>query len=445
MVKHLLKTEQMKTNKIRLIIECICLSIIGICNSCAPEDAVLIDRELNLANIKRVELKPSHNMLIPDGIASIDLSPLIYVEVDGKEALVPNERIADDLLEYTSSTGLKIGRSFATSDASLIGKDIDVTVSIKGTSHTSNKASFKVIAGLEDSYKKDITYPIVFHIIRMNNEEELTGLHLDKEVFTRLAEKFNLVFSGKASKYPTGVDTHIRFKPAIYAPSGQKLEEPGINRVFLDPNNFETAQVLTVIEDQNLLWDPQKYLNIWILSNSSINISSNGFTNALTKKCRPKYKMANSTNIPEGLILTDYETGSAFDMYNAGVFYPLSGIDELDRPYSFWGYYAGANELIFYLGNYFGLFENCKFRSMKPGNDYCDDTVGYFSDSQFYKKNQTVYKETPTNFFTSENIMDDPTGLHTAISKEQAIRIRWIAENSPERMAWKSSYAFTGK
>ena len=150
--------------------------------------------------------------------------------------------------------------------------------------------------------------------------------------------------------------------------------------------------------------------------------------------------------MPEGLNLEDYGKGSTFNMYNSGVFYPLSGIEQLDRPYSLWlGYFAGANELIHYLGNYFGLLENCQFTSKIPAEDYCDDTIGYFSDSQFYKRNQTPYKETTDNFFLSENIMDDPTGLHTAISKEQAKRMRWVAENSPERMAWKSSFAFTGE
>ena len=59
--------------------------------------------------------------------------------------------------------------------------------------------------------------------------------------------------------------------------------------------------------------------------------------------------------------------------------------------------------------------------------------------------NTSWYKQAQGCYFRSENIMDDPTGLHISVSKNQCERIRWLLENCPERAAWKNDFAFTGK
>ena len=48
-------------------------------------------------------------------------------------------------------------------------------------------------------------------------------------------------------------------------------------------------------------------------------------------------------------------------------------------------------------------------------------------------------------FFLSENIMDDPSGVHRSVSLQQALRMHWVLQHCPERAMWKSDYAFTGK
>ncbi|MFR7809988.1 MAG: hypothetical protein ACLU4N_12320 [Butyricimonas faecihominis] len=94
---------------------------------------------------------------------------------------------------------------------------------------------------------------------------------------------------------------------------------------------------------------------------------------------------------------------------------------------------------------YLGLLPTWKESGGIP-EDYCADTQKYFgNDAEGYKKNTTAYKLVKDCFFLAENIMDDPLGTHRSVSLQQSQRIRWILNNCPERSAWKSNFAFTGK
>lgn len=79
-------------------------------------------------------------------------------------------------------------------------------------------------------------------------------------------------------------------------------------------------------------------------------------------------------------------------------------------------------------------------------DDHCQDTQPYYLGApDSYKGNKTMFKAVESCFFLAENIMDDQSGVHRSVSAEQAKRMRWVLENCPERSAWKSDFAFTGK
>lgn len=423
------------------------ISAVSILLACTPEaDVIGEPQTIDIAQISRIELKPSNIFLIANGKATLNLTPIVYIkskinENKGKEVRLPESRIKEEWFEFKSSSGLDLKRKFSTSDASLIGKTIDAKLILKGTNIESNIAKFTIIDDISDSgHKKEITFPIVFHVIQQNNEDEITGLMYDKELFYNILDKFNNTFSGINSINAVGVDTHIRFKPALYAPTGEKLPEAGIHRITVDELGDPEADVVT----NNLIWNPKQYLNIWLVS--GLNDNGPGFAMRFLSKCKPSYKYPTSENAPQGIELDDYTDNSTFSIYNAGIMYKLQDIGAISRSYSiYYGYLPGTNELVHYLGYYFGLLPNNIFKLPMPGEDFCDDTVGYFISSDFYLKNESAYKETPECFFLSENIMDDPTGFHNSISKAQSKRIHWILQNCPERSAWKSPFAFTGK
>ena len=409
---------------------------------CSPQSDVITDiHKTDVSKICRVEIKPSHLMLIADGKATMNLTPIVYIKEGDNEVRLPDSRIKDEWFQYTSShSTLNIGRKFSTSDASLIGKTINVKVSVMGTNLQSDEATFTIIKGVETEAYNEIVFPVVFHVLRENREEEITGLTYDKELFYNILQKMNNTFSGVNSKNPVGVDTRIRFKPAIYAPTGEKLMEPGINRVTINKLEDPEGDVVR----NNLIWSPEQYLNIWLVS--TLRDNSPSFLFRFLWRCQPAYKYPHATNVPQGIELSDYSGNEPYSIYNAGIMYKLQDVGIIYHTYStYYGYVPGVNELVHYVGYYLGLLQNNIFQKPMPGEDYCDDTIGYYSSKEFYLKNETSYKETPECFFLSENIMDDPTGFHNSISAEQNKRMRWFIENCPERSAWKSTFAFTGK
>lgn len=107
------------------------------------------------------------------------------------------------------------------------------------------------------------------------------------------------------------------------------------------------------------------------------------------------------------------------------------------------GWNEGIQDITFYVGRYFGLLDN--FSDKLPLN-YCDDVFAYARDesTQGYTK-MAMGSDGQYYYFQSENIMDDPIGLHRTISIDQAYRLRFITQWCTDRQAWQSDFAFTGK
>ena len=156
---------------------------------------------------------------------------------------------------------------FSTSDKSLIGQEIKVNARIKGQELSSNTVTFTVTdPSVLNSYT-EITIPVVFHLIQSNNDITEYGGEVPMERIHLLLDKINNTFSGVVSTNASGVDTKIRFKAAEYDPYGNKLHEPGINRIYVDKvTDAAKDQYKTFIEAQKALWPYNQYLNVWLIS-----------------------------------------------------------------------------------------------------------------------------------------------------------------------------------
>lgn len=280
-----------------------------------------------------------------------------------------------------------------------------------------------------DTYD-EITYPVVFHIIQTDDEIRNYG-----EIGTfRLYEcfnKLNMVFARESNTSPNGVDTKIRFKLAEYTPQGEKLPELGINRFTLDRgavgkdyNNF--------IRMNGLDWDYDKYINVWLIM---------GAEQPRDRPCRPYYISGDADTLPAGISFTkttEKET-SPEDML------PSEGGILMDLR-AFIGHRLDIQDITFYFGRYFGLLDNT---GESVPNNYCDDTFA-FAYSSGGIQNKTFRKKAmgPDRrlyYFTSDNIMDDATGLHKTVTKDQCFRIRTVCKWCPGRQQYRSVFAFSGK
>ena len=402
--------------------------------SCSPDDYTYKDNTIvDLSTITRLEIKPNQLMVLADGHAQLDLRPYLYTE---EGHLVPDDRVKEEWLEYVSDEGVEINRRFSTTDASLVGKTLNVQAKLKGSSVTSDKVSFTVAAPLEAQYEKEIVIPVVMHIIQTTEEVEELYSKFDEDRLHQIVERMNNIFSGSVSHNPVGVNTHIRFQLAEYNPYGKRMIEKGINRLVvkeIDGNNkFEDFLIA-----QHLVWPASKYMNIWLMSDRKKNVPNFGFE--LSENCVPHFV---NEGVAEEEILEGLELTKDADLENllpiqAGIIYKLQELDEWNRSFGL----DVTNDLIYYVGRFLGLSSTCSY--VEETGDYCDDTIDYKETDE--SANNTWYKTMSGCYFLSENIMDDPTGVHNSVSKDQCKRMRWVLENCPERSFWKSDFAFKGR
>lgn len=404
-----------------------------------------MNRDVDVAAIEEVVLKPQNLYLIADGKATLDLTPMIYMKSGKGKVLLLRSRINDSFLEYVcEDLHGGVTRFFSTNDESLAGKQIEIKVKIKGTDKVSAPVKINIVKNVCKNYE-DIVYPVVFHIFLEEGQEDKMGVYFGKDLFDDILNKWNNVFSGKVTNDPAGTDTHIRFRPAKYGIDGTKLESPGINKIILPPGTFsKTTNIYELISRNNALWDDSKYLNVWIDGNRAQEASDE-----LSSLCVP---LSKEKNLIQGIDSLPNPKESLMRGLHSGILFKADEIKQLNKKYStFYGYKPGYNEMIHYLGIYMGLHKNNIFGSMLlpqqqniDGEDYCADTQAYHKDEKYYKSNETLYKENENCFFRSDNIMDDPTGFHVSVSMEQAVRMRWVALHCHNRQAWKSDFAFKG-
>ena len=414
---------------------------IGCIISCTPDkDEVLEMGLVDMDHIKDIKLRTSHYQLLANGKAQLEFNPLLTTK-DG--FTVQDSRIDHSQIEYYTSTGETLPKVFSTSDKSLIGEKINVHAKIKGVDLTSNTVTFTISdPSVSDTYT-EITIPVIFHLIQSNQDIAGYGGEIPMERIHLLIDKINNTFSGNVSTNAMGVDTKIRFKAAVYDPYGNKLQEPGINRIYVEKvTDAAKDQYKTFIKDQKALWPYDKYLNVWLISDRENEYDKFFYT--ISRTCIPRY-IATETDpakIPEGLTLSSLPENWTPVPNEVGILYKLQSIQTMVRSFG----EKNENELVNGFGFYLGLLPTWGASSSAKPQDYCSDTHKYYgNDKEGYNKNQTAYKLVGDCFFLAENIMDDPVGVHRSVSQQQAQRIRWILTNSPERSAWKSDYAFTGR
>lgn len=421
----------------------LCLLITAVV-SCSPdfsdtgEDIHTIDP----SRISRVEVKPQNLYILANGKATMEFTPIVYYNFDGKEYKLRQERVNKDWFTFTASKGTVTNGTFTTDDQQLVGQNIEVAMAMKSNPDVKASCSFTVVAPPEPM--EDITIPVVFHVLRNSGDEQRLGYTFNDEVVMQVLDKMNKVLAGEIGNNPVGVDTHIRLKAAVYAPDGRRLSTPGINRVTLPEGTLgQTSIDFQTPSKLGLVWDYNKYLNIWLCS---VATEVPIFGTLATIYTTPAWVYPESVaTMPTGLGLKAYGATSMMFPTIVGIMYHAEKLNNPIRPYADDFGFVSVNDIMFSVGRYFGLKENSTFKKSTPPNNLVTDVPAYGIDEKYIGSNKTDVKETDKCFFLSENIMDDAPGYHTSISLQQARIMRWVIKNCPERAAYKSSFAFTGQ
>ena len=409
--------------------------------SCSPDDIIVGDNSIvDITSVDSIGIAPDYLSVIANGVAVLDLRPQLFRKEKQGDSIrviqILDARVNDEWIEYSANTSLPVSRYFSTNNQSLVGSEIGITAKIKGTNIYSEEVKIKVVAPV--TITREITIPVVFHILQTQEDVENFG-YFNYAKIDMIVKKLNNAF-GNVAPNAIGIDTKITFKKAVYDHLGNRLHEEGVNR--LSPltsigteRNKEVAYYDSLLQELKIVWPTDQYMNIWLVTDRT----TPDFGSIISERNIPGYYTGSGENVPNGLNLRPYDSSVKFTVFQSGVIYKSQLINAVETSTGNSGT-ASDNDLLYYVGKYLGLLQTFSFTS-NANPDYCDDTHNYSIENN---TNTQMYKTANNCYFLSTNIMDDPTGVHTSVSQDQYKRIFWILENSPERSAWKSSFAFTG-
>ncbi|MFY7899584.1 MAG: M43 family zinc metalloprotease, partial [Chitinophagaceae bacterium] len=269
------------------------------------------------------------------------------------------------------------------------------------------------------------TLPVVFHVIH-NNEMLGSGRNLTKAAIEAQLLQMNKDFANlSGSPYAVAINSGIQFALATKDPNGNNLTEPGINRISTSSKGWTNAPyTYTYVETTikpNSIWDPNKYINIWVTDLSGEGIlgfasfpgssTLNGLDNS-------------ETNTDAGVVI-DYSTiGSIFTSNDCGV------TNE----------YGMGKSLTHEMGHFFGLRHIWGDQDPAPcSDDFCGDTPLHF-DANFGKPSHPKSNSCGTQDEMFENYMDysDDIILNT-FTADQVDRMQTVLLNSPRRVSLPTS------
>lgn len=273
-----------------------------------------------------------------------------------------------------------------------------------------------------------VTVPVVFHIIH-DNEAVGTGRNISQAAIRQQVLQINKDYANLSnSPYAVSEDMGIRFALAQKDTNGNVLAEPGIDRI--DRNTkagwpappytvgyASSADFLTNTLKPGTIWDPTRYLNIWVSEWEAGILGISTFPASSTLS-----GLNNSeTNTTAGVSI-GYETVGS-------VFAPALG-DCTDA-------YGKGKTLTHELGHFFGLRHI--WGDAACGNDYCGDTPVHFQNNS----GEPVHPK-PNSCGTAdemfENYMDYSDDIITnTFTANQGDRMEAVFANSPRRASLATS------
>jgi Pregnancy-associated plasma protein-A/Secretion system C-terminal sorting domain/Calx-beta domain len=276
-----------------------------------------------------------------------------------------------------------------------------------------------------------VVIPVVFHIIH-NNETVGTGRNIPQAAVLQQVLQINKDFGNYSnSTYAVSEDMGIQFALAQNDPGGVPLAEPGIDRIDLNSRGwipigsgytvgFASAanNYLTNTIKPASIWDPNRYLNIWVCQWEATILGIATF---------PAISGLPGLSNAE----TNFTAGVSIDFTTVGsIFAPTGGCTLA---------YGRGKTLTHELGHFFGLRHiwgdgNC-------ATDYCGDTPTH----QTSNSGEPIHPK-PNSCGTAdeqfENYMDYCNDLvANTFTINQGDRMEAVFANSPRRASLATSNA----
>lgn len=377
-----------------------------------------------------------------DRISSVEVSPssfnigasqtTIQLQITGDQAW----KISSDAIwctpEKSQGTGCEVV------DITLMANTtFEERTAILTVTYDSSTLTVQVLQNAEDHYK----LPIIFHVLYNDINDPMQ--YVEKDWIPQLIDGCNQLYANKVQNdysEKKGVDMNFEFTPAITDPDGNRLQEPGVNRIQWPTSQIDCDIFMNDSKNASLLWDLNRYINVFLYTFTNPNVG--GISHL---------PYATSLHPLDGLFDGDiYITDTilsyphCISINNANIYHiPVNSFDTDNIITTL------SHELGHYLGLYhaFGVNNEEKKTDWKADTDYCDDTPNYdrASYEQWLDKYlENLAPEEPIRFsivtqrtsstgekFSAHNTMDYYFCWMDEFTPDQKKRVRHVLNYSP--------------
>lgn len=304
--------------------------------------------------------------------------------------------------------------------------------------------------GLDSHYK----IPIVFHILY--NDPNDRNQNPDSATMYKILDDVNAFYAKASEGSP---DLKLEFVPAQFDPKGNKMDEPGIDRVKWVTPTLSAEEVMgdNTKKYTHFLWEPNDYINILVyqFSNSQI-LGISTFPYSTESHPLEGTDIIEDMNISlENLNYVRAVSLNSSYIYNSDDYFVGMGLvpdewkDLMNKQNK--SYITLAHELGHYLGLFHTFSENYGFCE---DTDKCSDTPtydkygenGYDVQIQTWLQMISISPSFAENFdwrqlflrvgadgeqYESHNIMDYAYSYLDEFSQQQRDRVRHVLNYSP--------------
>ncbi len=272
-----------------------------------------------------------------------------------------------------------------------------------------------------------VTVPVIFHVIH-NNEAIGSGRNVATALIHQQVLQVNKDFANQSNSiYPVSADMGIRYALAQNDPDGNPLPEPGINRINRNDRGWSAPpytvgyanvanNYLTNTIKPNSIWDPSRYLNIWVSEWEAGILGIATFPSGSGLSGIP----GGDNNSTAGVAISYITVGSLFSPQGCGS-------------------YGKGRTLTHELGHFWGLRHI--WGDGLCATDYCNDTPTH----QTNNSGEPIHPK-PNNCGTTdemfENYMDYTNDIvQNTFTENQGDRMQAVFLNSPRRGSLATSNA----